>query len=135
VVADLDLISETFFRLRGQKDMGLEFDNITFVLNCVDVLAGDTSYVELRKRRGRHRTLARLEESTKEYVDAAQKETEAAEEAAAAGPGAGRDRLRRPARPGEPRGQPESAGVIGRRRERGKHKAESTKRKTKGRKR
>jgi ABC-2 type transport system permease protein len=80
VVADLDLISETFFQLRGQKDMGLEFDNITFILNCVDVLAGDTSYVELRKRRLKHRTLALLEDQTKVYVDALQKETKTAEE-------------------------------------------------------
>ncbi len=83
VVADLDMISETFFRLRGQKEMGLEFDNITFVLNCVDVLAGDTSYVELRKRRVRHRTLTLLEEQTKGYIDASQKETKAAEDEAA----------------------------------------------------
>ena len=83
VVADLDLISETFFRLRAQKIEGLEFDNVTFVLNCVDVLAGDKDYVELRKRRPVHRTLTLLEEQTKAYIDRAQKQTKEAEEAAA----------------------------------------------------
>ncbi len=82
VVADLDLISETFFRLRAQKIEGLDFDNVTFVLNCVDVLAGDKDYVELRKRRPLHRTLTRLEENTKSYIERAQKETKDAEEAA-----------------------------------------------------
>ncbi len=82
VIADLDLISETFFNLRRQKIEGLDFDNVTFVLNCVDVLAGDTSYIELRKRRALHRTLTLLEEQTKGYIDQAQKETKAAEDEA-----------------------------------------------------
>ncbi len=83
VIADLDMISDRFFELRRQKDERFDFDNVTFVLNCVDVLAGDESYVELRKRRLKHRTLTKLEEQTKTYVDALQNETKSAEEAAA----------------------------------------------------
>src|SRR5262249_7680438 len=60
-IADLDLIGEQFFELRRNKFQNLEFDNIPFVLNCVDVLAGDESFVGLRKKRSRHRTLIELE--------------------------------------------------------------------------
>ncbi len=56
---------------------------MTFVLNCVDSLAGDLSYVDLRKRRIMHRTLTRLEEQTKDYVARADKDTRDAEEEAA----------------------------------------------------
>ena len=44
-IADLDLIGEQFFELRRRKIEDLEFDNVPFVLNCVDVLAGDESFV------------------------------------------------------------------------------------------
>ena len=82
VIADLDMISEQFFELRRRKIENLDFDNVTFVLNCVDVLAGDDSYIDLRKRRLAHRTLTKLEEKTKSFVDSQQKESKAAEDAA-----------------------------------------------------
>jgi ABC-2 type transport system permease protein len=69
VVADLDAMSPWFHQIRDDAPKGLEFDNLTFVLNAVDVLAGDTSYVELRKRRPKHRTLTRYEGITKKFVD------------------------------------------------------------------
>ncbi|HEX7900349.1 MAG TPA: Gldg family protein [Planctomycetota bacterium] len=69
VVADLDAMSPWFHQIRDDAPRGLEFDNLTFVLNAVDVVAGDTSYVELRKRRPKHRTLERYEAITKQYVD------------------------------------------------------------------
>ncbi len=81
-VADLDIISEQFFELRRRRVENLELDNVTFVLNCVDVLAGDESYVSLRNRRPRHRTLERLERDTRAFVDRRHKETKEAEEAA-----------------------------------------------------
>jgi ABC-2 type transport system permease protein len=81
-VADLDVISEQFFELRRRRVEGLEFDNVTFVLNCVDVLAGDDAFVNLRKRRLKHRTLLRLEAQTKQFLEQRQAESKAAEDAA-----------------------------------------------------
>jgi len=81
-VADLDCISNLFFNLRAEAPEGLSFDNITFVLNCVDVLAGDESYVDLRKRRPKHRTLQRFEDLTKSHNQKMLDETKEAEEKA-----------------------------------------------------
>lgn len=84
VVADADMIHEQFFEMRRAGFEGLSFDNVTFVLNCVDVLAGDETYVPLRKRRPRHRTLEAVESLTKVHVDRQLEETRAAEDAAKA---------------------------------------------------
>jgi ABC-2 type transport system permease protein len=81
-VADLDMIAEQFFELRRQKVGNLDFDNVTFVLNCVDVLAGDESFVALRKKRAKHRTLTTLEAQTKSFVEELQNQTKSAEDAA-----------------------------------------------------
>ena len=81
-VADLDVISEQFFDLRRRGVDFLQLDNVTFVLNCVDVLAGDEGLVTLRNRRPEHRTLTRLEAESRQFIDRRQKETKEAEEAA-----------------------------------------------------
>jgi ABC-2 type transport system permease protein len=79
--ADLDCISDMFFQMRRDAPE-LKFDNITFVLNAVDVLAGDDSYVALRKRRPRHRTLEKLEAQTKIHNQRLLDESREAEERA-----------------------------------------------------
>ena len=81
-IADLDMIAEQFFELRRQKVGNLDFDNVTFVLNCVDTLAGDESFVALRKKRSKHRTLTTLEAQTKKFVEDLQNQTKSAEDAA-----------------------------------------------------
>ncbi|HUT89318.1 MAG TPA: Gldg family protein [Thermoguttaceae bacterium] len=69
LVADIDMLNWQFFRLReaGEvPDAGVrfDFDNVTFVLNVLDTLAGDDRFLEIRKRRPKHRTLTRIEKST-----------------------------------------------------------------------
>jgi ABC-2 type transport system permease protein len=78
-VADLDFIGEQFFEIRRRKVEDLDFDNVTFVLNAVDVLAGDESFVGLRKKRPRHRMLERIEAQAKAFNDELAEQTKNAE--------------------------------------------------------
>ncbi len=68
VVADIDLMGQQIFGLRNRPDevFGLDFDNVTFVLNLLDTLAGDERFLEIRKRKPKHRTLARIEDTVAE---------------------------------------------------------------------
>jgi ABC-2 type transport system permease protein len=81
VVADIDMLSQDFFRLREQGDMpeigiSFNFDNVTFVLNVLDELAGDQRFIEIRKRRPSHHTLTRIEDRTKDAKKEATEERE-----------------------------------------------------------
>lgn len=61
-VSDADLISNQLFNLEASQQLpNLRIDNVKFVLNCVDVLAGESSYIDLRKRRAQLRTLTVLQ--------------------------------------------------------------------------
>ena len=79
LIADVDVMGEQFFQLRAQGVERLEFDNVSFLLNAVDALAGDEDFIELRKRRRRHRTLSTVESLTKEYEDERLEESREAE--------------------------------------------------------
>jgi ABC-2 type transport system permease protein len=79
VIADTDLMSEQFFDLRRRGLENLNFDNVTFLLNCVDQLAGDPAFIALRKRRPKQRTLEAVEARTRNYEAQRLHESEQAE--------------------------------------------------------
>ena len=81
-VADTDIISDFFFHLRESKQFNLDLDNVTFVLNAVDQLSGDTAMIDLRNRRPKVRTLTSIERQTKAFNKTATEERKmAADEA------------------------------------------------------
>lgn len=92
-LADLDMISSQFFEMRRRGLEDMNFDNVTLLLNCVDQLAGDSSFIDLRKRRPQHRTLARIEEQEMEYHQSWLSEKEKAEVKAEADLAEARKRL------------------------------------------
>ena len=65
IVADIDLLDGRIFGLRTRPDevFGLDFDNVEFALNLLDTLAGDNRFIEIRKRKPKHRTLERIEDA------------------------------------------------------------------------
>jgi ABC-2 type transport system permease protein len=80
MVADIDMMGLPFvWSLREQGSKDFYFDNVTFLLNAVDSLVGDESFVELRKRRPRERPLKRIEERETEFRKTWQREVEDAE--------------------------------------------------------
>jgi ABC-2 type transport system permease protein len=52
-VADVDCLTRTFVDIRNRpqmlEDIKFQFQNITFVLNAIDVLAGETKYPQVRR--------------------------------------------------------------------------------------
>jgi len=82
-VCDIDLISDMMFSICEKEAYSLKLDNVAFVLNCVDYLAGDNSLIGLRKRRPHQRTLAAVEAKTVGYQRKSREADEEAEKAAA----------------------------------------------------
>ncbi|HEX6790770.1 MAG TPA: Gldg family protein, partial [Candidatus Krumholzibacteria bacterium] len=78
-ISDLDFISDQFFEIRRRGFENMNFDNVSFFLNCIDVLVGDESFVELRRRRVQHRTLTTVEARTRAYAEKRSKEEQQAQ--------------------------------------------------------
>lgn len=76
LASDLDFLTPGIFRLREEGNdlpggARLDSDNVTFVLNAVDTAAGDDSFIKLRSRRPRHRTLTAVEDAVRDIQDKA----------------------------------------------------------------
>ncbi len=93
VVADVDFASQQFFDIRRMGAAGLRFDNVTFFLNLMDVLVGDESFIALRSKRVRYRTLETVERQTLAYTEQRVRDEDAAEEEAQAALDQARRRL------------------------------------------
>jgi len=76
VVADIDLLDGRIFGLRSRPDevFGLDFDNVEFALNLLDTLAGDERFVDIRKRKPKHRTLERIEDAVSDARQQAERQ-------------------------------------------------------------
>jgi ABC-2 type transport system permease protein len=71
LVSDIDWIAPVIFMLRergSSEDMPIDwrFQNVAFVLNILDSLAGDDRFLEVRKRTRPHRILTKVDEATEE---------------------------------------------------------------------
>lgn len=69
LIADIDMLSDELFALRRMGNepsagINLDFDNVTFVLNAIDSVAGDERFLAIRNRRPKHRTLSKFDENT-----------------------------------------------------------------------
>ncbi len=80
--ADADMISDQSFQIAQGELHGLRLDNVKFVLNCVDVVAGQKENVELRSRRPEHRALKEVQKAADKFREAGQGEKETAEKEA-----------------------------------------------------
>ena len=81
VVSDIDCLYGAFFQLRARGDdpeseFEFNFDNVPFVLNVLDVLAGDERFVDIRTRRPAHRTLTKVNMATEKAKEQADKARE-----------------------------------------------------------
>ena len=84
LVSDLDVVSSFFLghRDRGnseQQGFYFDVDNVSFGLNIIDVLAGEERFLDIRKHRPAHRTLAVFENRVEEARKQTQVEVAAAE--------------------------------------------------------
>lgn len=70
-VTDIDLLADYFVRIRNspiQNGIEYRFQNMSFVLNTIDSLTGETTYLDIRNRKFRHVTLRAVEATTEEAM-------------------------------------------------------------------
>lgn len=78
--SDIDMVSDWFFLERNRGNLDIAFDNVTFVLNAVDKLAGEETFIPLRSRRAELRTLTYVEDETRSLREKLNKEEKEADE-------------------------------------------------------
>ena len=69
IIADLDFVSDLAWQQEAALDeqIGQKLDNVSFLLNAIEVLGGADDFVALRNRRPRPRTLVQLESWFKDF--------------------------------------------------------------------
>jgi ABC-2 type transport system permease protein len=79
VVTDIDWIIPSFFFIRegGEEHFLPATQNVTFILNVIDELAGVDRFMDIRKRTRLHRTLAKIDEATRASREKANKDQDA----------------------------------------------------------
>lgn len=92
-IADLDFISNNLFNLRRSGERELDFENVGFLVNCVDYLAGDESLIALRQKRPQRRTLTRIMQLSESFEAVAEKDRKAAQDKAQAAEDAAQKRF------------------------------------------
>jgi ABC-2 type transport system permease protein len=67
-VCDVDVLDDQFLFLRARPDeeIHFNFENVTFVLNVIDSLAGEEDFVEIRKRKPHYGALNMVQVRTEE---------------------------------------------------------------------
>jgi ABC-2 type transport system permease protein len=83
LVADVDMVTPVFYMLRQQGTdprlgTNFTFDNVTFIMNAIDSLAGDERFLSVRGRRPEHRALDKFLEMTHIIDDNVAKQREQA---------------------------------------------------------
>lgn len=70
-IADIDCMLPIFSEIRKRpeqyEEIDFRFQNVTFILNVVDVLAGEARYPEIRRHEPQHSTLAEFEAQAEQY--------------------------------------------------------------------
>jgi ABC-2 type transport system permease protein len=70
-VADIDCMLPIFSEIRKHpeqyEEVDFRFQNVTFILNVVDILAGETEYPAIRRHEPQHSTLAAFEQQAEFY--------------------------------------------------------------------
>ena len=70
-MCDVDLLADYFVEIRNnpiQRGTSYEFQNMAFVLNLIDSMVGEETFLDLRSRKIRHMTLRVVEETTEEAM-------------------------------------------------------------------
>ena len=92
-VADSDVIANRSFALREDQLIDLAIDNVIFVLNAVDALAGEERYIALRSRTPQERILSGIERRRQQFIEQQLEERNKARDTADERLDTARDRL------------------------------------------